>query len=141
MVVGAIEPAQANNTLQLLEDVFKCNYEANSWGWKLLWFLRTSNYKDWVLHNDDLRAACDGKPSSLCYDPDFVSTSCEQHPIQLIKTVRVRTSEASQLLHNKGQTLSGECSQSDHDYCNCCRPQHQNYSAPQRPSRCEGRLN
>ena len=103
LVVGAIEPAQANNTLQLLEDVFKCNYEANSWGRKLLLFLSRTNYKQWLLHNDDLRAACEEEPS-LCYHPDFVSARCREHPVQVIKTVRLRAGQVSQLLHNKGQT-------------------------------------
>ena len=140
LVVGAIEPAQANDTLQLLEDVFKCNYsEPHSWGRKLLWFLRRSNYKQWVLHNDDLRAACDGKPS-LCYDPAFVSSRCEEHPIRVIKTVRLRTRQVSQLLNNKGQTLHESTIYLIIVAGNCCRPQSQNYFAPQRPSRCEARL-
>ena len=140
LVVGAIEPAQANDTLQLLEDVFKCNYsEPHSWGRKLLWFLRRSNYKQWVLHNDDLRAACEGKPS-LCYDPHFVSSRCEEHPIRVIKTVRLRTRQVSQLLNNKGQTLHESTIYLIIVAGNCCRPQSQNYFAPQRPSRCEARL-
>ena len=81
----------------------KCNYKPNSWGWKLLRFLRRSYYKEWVLHNDELRAACEEKPS-LCYEPDFVAERCREQPIQVVKTVRLRTSQAAELLKKPGDT-------------------------------------
>ena len=98
---GAIEAGQVNDSRQLLKDIFNCNYEAGSGGSKLLWFLKTDLYADWVLHNDFLRTACMKDPW-LCYSPDFVSASCQAHPIRLIKTVRMRLYQVHQLLRDPG---------------------------------------
>ena len=42
-------------------------------------------------------AAVDGT-NELCFDPNFVQTLCHVHPVQLIKTVRMRTRQIVPLL-------------------------------------------
>ena len=103
-VPGAVEAGQVNDSRQLLKDLFRCNYEADSWGSKLLGFLKTDLYKDWILHNELLRAGCEENPS-LCYSPDLVSASCQSHPIRLIKTVRVRLNQIQQFLTDTGSLV------------------------------------
>ena len=59
------------------------------------------DYRSWALHNLRLRTVCEGlvkNGDTLCYDPDYVQNICELHPIQLVKTVRMRTRQIAPLL-------------------------------------------
>ena len=50
---------------------------------------------------------CEGlkNGNDYCYDPTYVSQICNLHPIQLIKTVRVRVDHVKQLIEEKNLDL------------------------------------
>ena len=60
-------------------------------------------YSKWPLHNLRLSNACKGvgDGNSLCYDADYVGKICRLHPIQLVKTVRMRVHQVMHLLMEK----------------------------------------
>lgn len=59
-----------------------------------------NGYRNWALHNARLRAVCEGVQGSddLCYNAEFVQSICNIQPIQLVKTVRMRTRQIAPLL-------------------------------------------
>lgn len=104
---GAVQNQTAAEARLLLKDVFNCNYEPGSMGEKLLGFTKRSAYTKWALHNIRLRNVCEGlkNGNNYCYDPAFVSNICRLHPIQLVKTVRLRVQHVQQLLEEDGINL------------------------------------
>ena len=61
-------------------------------------------YSHWPLHNLRLSNTCQGLEDgdSLCYDPGYVGKICSLHPIQLVKTVRMRVHQVMDLLQEQG---------------------------------------
>ena len=100
-----IKAGQARNTLK---DIFQCNFTEKSWGRKYLNFLKspTAGYRQFALHNLRLRSVCEGLAedgsNKLCYDPEYVQSICSLHPINLVKTVRMRTRQIAPILDEAG---------------------------------------
>ena len=65
------------------------------------------DYKKWALHNLRLRNVCEGlkNGNDYCYDPAYVSQICSLHPIQLVKTVRLRLDHIKQLIEEENLNL------------------------------------
>ena len=63
-------------------------------------FYSENGYRNWALHNARLRAVCEGVEGSdeLCYNAGFVQSICNIQPIQVVKTVRMRTRQIAPLL-------------------------------------------
>ena len=40
--------------------------------------------------------------NKLCYDPEYVQSICRLHPINLVKTVRMRTRQIAPILDEPG---------------------------------------
>lgn len=98
---GAVEDDKADLARRVLEDIFRCNYTLGSQGAELLRYLKSSGYKKWPLHNIRLRNVCEGLAGStedLCLNPDYTAQVCQLHPIQLVKTVRLRVRQVESLL-------------------------------------------
>lgn len=98
---GAVEDDKADLARRILEDIFRCNYTLGSQGAQLLRYLKSSGYKKWPLHNIRLRNVCEGLANTtedLCLNPDYTAQVCRLHPIQLVKTVRLRVSQVESLL-------------------------------------------
>ena len=65
------------------------------------------DYKKWALHNIRLKNVCEDleQGNSYCYNPAYVSRICRLHPIQLVKTVRLRLHHVQQLLEEENMNL------------------------------------
>ena len=103
----ALHDVKAGQARATLKDIFHCNFTEKSWGRKYLNFLKSpAGYKDFALHNLRLRSVCEGLAedgsNKLCYDPEYVQTICSLHPINLVKTVRMRTRQIAPLLDDPG---------------------------------------
>lgn len=106
----ALENKHVNSSYKLLKEIFQCNYAENGFGRKFLNFIKNpkNNYKQWALHNLRLRTVCEGlvdESNKLCYDPGYVGDICKIHPIQLVKTVRMRTKQIAPILDDKDLNL------------------------------------
>ena len=115
---SSLDDQRGEEARHLVRDLFNCNYDEKSKGRQFLDFTGNKsiffnhtftfssffaeNGYDWiVLHNMRLRLFCEAAVDGgnrLCFDPNFVKTLCHLHPIQLIKTVRMRTKQLSPLL-------------------------------------------
>lgn len=100
----ALHDIKAGHARNTLKDIFQCNFTEKSWGRKYLNFLKspTAGYKQFALHNLRLRSVCEGLAedgsNKLCYDPGYVQSICSLHPINLVKTVRMRTRQIAPIL-------------------------------------------
>ena len=115
----SLDEKHEDEARQLIKDLFSCNYDVKSKGRKflnfiedkskwsyfhfyLLRFFLTENGFGWiVLHNMRTRIFCEAAvdgTNELCFDPNFVQSLCHVHPVQLIKTVRMRTRQIVPLL-------------------------------------------
>ena len=124
---SALESQHVPNSLNLFKDLFSCDYSVDSYGAKFLDFIKNpskisscvlslfiinyygslfadNGYKNWALHNLRLKTVCEGFDGNndLCYDHKYVQSICQMHPIQLIKTVRMRSHHVEPLLKDPG---------------------------------------
>ena len=97
-----------------------------------------SEYQGWGRHNPRLRSVCEGMAEdgtdSLCYDPQFVQSICDLQPINLVKTVRMRVSQAAPLLNYDGSMVNCGISSLIILFY---RPESQAHSVIERPKSCE----
>ncbi len=103
----ALHDVKARQARSTLRDIFHCNFTEKSWGRKYLKFIQyRSGYKQFALHNLRLRSVCEGLAkdgsNKLCYDPNYVQSICSLHPINLVKTVRMRTRQIAPILDEPG---------------------------------------
>jgi len=99
----SLDEKHEDEARQLIKDLFSCNYDVRSKGREFLNFIEDKkNGFGWiVLHNMRTRIFCEAAvdgTNELCFDPNFVQTLCHVHPVQLIKTVRMRTRQIVPLL-------------------------------------------
>lgn len=100
----ALHDIKAGHARNTLKDIFQCNFTEKSWGRKYMNFLKspTHGYEQFALHNLRLRSVCEGLAedgsNKLCYDPEYVQSICSLHPINLVKTVRMRTRQIAPIL-------------------------------------------
>jgi len=100
---GAVEPRDSKRAAEIIRDLIVCNYSAGSYGLKYLRWLKTSGYKAWPLHNIRLKNVCEGLEvqNRLCFEADYNQRICKLHPIQLVKTVRLRVKDVESLLQSQ----------------------------------------